>query len=203
MEQSGYFMNVNEFPVYIHIGEVSSWSDYRGEFIMKKENNKYKVDYKDSKEYFIEWDGKNWIETSENGKKKYKPVLLFKRMHSQAIIPKMTSPLAAGYDLFADFITEPKRINKEFVKGQEELRDLEKFTIFPSKGVLIGTGVKIAIPHGYYGRIAPRSSIAMKHIDVGAGVFDADSRDEIRVLLYNLSTDKEFVIKKGDAIAQI
>lgn len=39
------------------------------------------------------------------------------------------------------------------------------------------TDLSIAVPEGHYGRIAPRSSLAWKHhIDVGAGVIDADYR---------------------------
>ncbi len=38
------------------------------------------------------------------------------------------------------------------------------------------------------GRIAPRSGLASKHhIDVGAGVIDADYRGPVRVLLFNFS----------------
>ena len=37
------------------------------------------------------------------------------------------------------------------------------------------TGISVAIPEGCYGRIAPRSGLAVKRfIDVGAGVIDAD-----------------------------
>ncbi len=59
----------------------------------------------------------------------------------------------------------------------------------------------MAIPKGYYGRVAPRSGLACKHfIDVGAGVVDSDYRGEIKVLLFNFS-DKEFKVNEGDRIA--
>jgi len=39
---------------------------------------------------------------------------------------------------------------------------------------------------GYYGRIAPRSSVAWKHhIDVGAGVIDEDYRGLLGIVLFN------------------
>ena len=61
----------------------------------------------------------------------------------------------------------------------------------------------MAIPLGNYGRIAPRSGLAAKHmIDVGAGVIDADYRGEVKVLLFNLS-DTDFQVNAEDRIAQI
>jgi dUTPase len=42
---------------------------------------------------------------------------------------------------------------------------------------LVSTGIALAIPSGCYGRIAPRSGLAVKSsIDVGAGVIDPDYR---------------------------
>ena len=67
---------------------------------------------------------------------------------------------------------------------------------------MINTGVKIAIPKNFYGRIASRSSMAMKGIDVCAGVIDSDYRGEIKVLLYN-TKDEPFEVNLGDRIAQI
>ena len=68
---------------------------------------------------------------------------------------------------------------------------------------LIKTGLKMALPTGCYGRIAPRSGLAIKKfIDIGAGVIDADYRGEVGVILFNFS-DQEFVVNMGDRIAQI
>jgi dUTP pyrophosphatase len=62
----------------------------------------------------------------------------------------------------------------------------------------------MSIPPGYYGRIAPRSGLALKYgIDVLAGVVDAGYRGEICVILYNTDKDNLFHIKTGDRIAQI
>lgn len=66
---------------------------------------------------------------------------------------------------------------------------------------MIKTGFKIAIPNGYYGRIAPRCGIADSNfIDIGAGVIDSDYRGEIKILLFNFS-NKDYFINKGDRIA--
>ena len=63
----------------------------------------------------------------------------------------------------------------------------------PSHGkVLAKTDIKIALPDGCYGRIAPRSGLAHKHfIDVGAGVIDQDYRGNVGVILFNLG-DHDF-----------
>ena len=53
--------------------------------------------------------------------------------------------------------------------------------------VLVKTGLTMALPPGCYGRIAPRSGLALqKFIDVGAGVIDSDYRGEMGIILFNL-----------------
>lgn len=65
------------------------------------------------------------------------------------------------------------------------------------------TDLQVSIPEGCYGRVAPRSGLAVKHgIDVGAGVVDADYRGNLGVLLFNLS-DVDFKVARGDRIAQL
>jgi len=67
----------------------------------------------------------------------------------------------------------------------------------------IDTGVACAIPEGFYGRIAPRSGLAVKHgINVLAGVVDSNYRANLGVVLHNTS-DTDFVVNKGDRIAQL
>lgn len=61
----------------------------------------------------------------------------------------------------------------------------------------------MAIPEGCYGRVAPRSGLAIKFaIDVGAGVVDADYRGNLSILLFNFAP-QEFNLKKGDRVAQL
>jgi len=51
--------------------------------------------------------------------------------------------------------------------------------------------------------IAPRSGLAWKsHIDVGAGVVDADYRGNVGVILFNHG-DNDFAVKPGDRVAQM
>ena len=108
-------------------------------------------------------------------------ILRVKKLNEKARLPVKGSPLAAGYDLHSleDCIVKAK-----------------------SKG-LVPTGLSMAIPEGYYGRVAPRSGLACKNfIDVGAGVIDSDYRGEVKVLLFNFS-EEDFQIKEGDRIAQL
>lgn len=68
---------------------------------------------------------------------------------------------------------------------------------------LVPLDISISIPRGTYGRIAPRSGLAVKNfVDVGAGVIDYDYRGPVHVLLFNFSNQK-FSVTKGDRIAQL
>ena len=52
-----------------------------------------------------------------------------------------------------------------------DLYNVDAITIEPHKSVLVDTGIQVEIPSHCYGRIAPKSGLAVKHcIDVGAGV---------------------------------
>ena len=84
-----------------------------------------------------------------------------------------------------------------------DLSSSEEVTV-PAKGsALVRTGCAFTFPRGVYGRIAPRSGLAVKHmLDVGAGVIDPDFSGEVRVMLFNHS-DYEFRIRPGDRIAQL
>lgn len=109
------------------------------------------------------------------------PPLLVKKLSPAAQVPQRGSPLAAGYDLFA---AQPIEI--------------------PAKGkAVVPTDISIAVPPGCYGRVAPRSGLAVKNfIDVGAGVIDADYRGPLGVVLFNFG-EQSFMVKPGDRIAQL
>lgn len=120
----------------------------------------------------------------EEGLQKMQNQLRVKRLSETAQLPKTCSSGAAGFDLFAD--------NENVV------------TIPPHGKALIPTNISIAVPIGYYGRIAPRSSLAWKHhIDVGAGVIDSDYRGPVGIVLFNLSNDTSFDVQHGDRVAQL
>lgn len=107
-------------------------------------------------------------------------VLLFKKLSDKAFTPVRASEKAAGFDLMSSH-----------------------YLFIPGRGRgLCKTDIQISLPKGCYGRIAPRSGLALKGIDVVAGVVDEDYRGNVGVVLYN-SNASGFEIKEGDRIAQL
>jgi dUTP pyrophosphatase len=74
----------------------------------------------------------------------------------------------------------------------------------PARGkVLVSTDLKIQLPAGYCGRIAPRFGLALQHhIDIVGGIVDEDYRGILSVILFNHS-GVPFTISCGDRIAQL
>ena len=107
--------------------------------------------------------------------------LCVKRLTKDAILPTRGSNASVGYDLYST----------------------DQVIIPPTHHALVGTSVAILMPNGVYGRVAPRSGLAVKHgIQVGAGVIDPDYTGEVKVVLFNHG-DKVFEVKKGERIAQL
>tara|TARA_B110000858_G_scaffold189634_1_gene236611 strand:+ start:537 stop:968 length:432 start_codon:yes stop_codon:yes gene_type:complete len=103
------------------------------------------------------------------------------RLVPEAVLPHRGSQGAVGYDLVAT----------------------QGCVILPGQRGLVPTGLSLELPPGTYGRVAPRSGLAVKNgLDVGAGVIDPDYRGEIKVVLFNF--DKEpFLVKPGYRVAQL
>lgn len=84
-----------------------------------------------------------------------------------------------------------------------DLSSTEFYILKPGERKLFKTGLSIAIPTGFYGRIAPRSGLAFKNgIDVLAGVIDEDYRGDVGVILINLGQEDKNILV-GDKIAQL
>lgn len=95
-------------------------------------------------------------------------VVQFKFLSGHASLPYYGSEHAAGLDLC--------------YAGPDPI------VIYPGQRLLVPTGLAWAAPSDVYGRIAPRSGLAVNAgIDVMAGVIDPDYRGEIKVLLINLN----------------
>jgi dUTP pyrophosphatase len=99
-----------------------------------------------------------------------------------AILPTRSTPGAVGYDLFS----------------------IDNYVVLPGRRVVVATGITVNLPPGTYGRIAPRSGLAVKHgLDTLAGVIDPDYTGEVKVVLQNLDVNQPFVIRPGYRIAQL
>ncbi len=70
---------------------------------------------------------------------------------------------------------------------------------------LIPTGLAVAIPEGYVGIVAVRSSIGIKNgvtLANGIGVIDSDYRGPLGVGLFNTNREP-YTVQPGDRIAQL
>ena len=132
----------------------------------------------------LNWGPLNWQVLEVDIDKSCNPpagALLVQKITEIGVLPVRSSNGAAGYDL-----ASPR--NEVVTAGDRTVVKLD---------------IAIRVPPGTYGRIAPRSGLAVKHgIDVGAGVIDADYNGNVGVLLFNHS-DTDFNIAAGDRIAQL
>jgi dUTP pyrophosphatase len=108
-----------------------------------------------------------------------------KKLNENAVLPSRGSKEAAGYDLYA-------------------LAD-QPIEIAPHTTVMVGTGLSLAIPDGYFGGVFARSGMASKRNLRPAncvGVIDSDYRGELMVPIHNDSEEKR-VIEAKERIAQL
>ena len=103
-----------------------------------------------------------------------------KKLKNNARMPKKYDENDAAYDLYSS----------------------DETNLLSEQTKLIHTGICMEIKRGYYAKIESRSSLASKGIFATGGVIDSGYRDEIMVILNNISPDS-FKIKVGDRIAQI
>ena len=112
-------------------------------------------------------------------------LLKIKRLQSAIGLPEPATSGAAGFDLAA-------------------AADLE---IPPRSIRLVGTGLVIAVPEGYFLGIFARSSTPLKRglmVANGVGIIDADycgPGDEIKIQILNI-TDAPVQVSRGDRLAQ-
>jgi len=82
----------------------------------------------------------------------------------------------------------------------------EAVRIEPGERVMVGTGVRIGLPHGTVGFVVPRSGLAAKHgitVVNAPGTIDAGYRGEIKVVLLNTDAREAYDVAVGDRIAQL
>jgi dUTP pyrophosphatase len=108
-----------------------------------------------------------------------------RRLDPDLPLPSYAHPGDAGADLFAR----------------------EDATLAAAGGrALVPTGVAIALPEGWAGFVQPRSGLALRHgvtVLNSPGLIDAGYRDELKVILVNTDPDDDYVVHRGDRIAQL
>jgi len=107
--------------------------------------------------------------------------LLVELLVAEAKLPERAHENDLGYDLFS----------------------AQRVIIWPGKLEKIRTGIRIAFPESWGGKIFDRSSVATNHyVFVVAGVIDGGYRGEILVAMYN-GGNVPYEINIGTKIAQI
>lgn len=103
----------------------------------------------------------------------------------EGFLPVRVHPTDAGADLRAD-IPEP-------------------VTLQPRESTFFNTGIEVAIPEGYFGALAIRSSLACKHglmLANSLGIIDSCYRGPVKAKLVNIGR-RPYTINPGDRIAQL
>lgn len=116
---------------------------------------------------------------------KAKTILKIERLSHNRLVPEYKTEGAAGMDLCAA-ISEPVTLN-------------------PLERILIPTGLKIELEHGYEAQIRPRSGLSIKHgitLINCVGTIDEDYRGEVCIPVVNLSNEP-YSIQPDERIAQM
>jgi len=104
-----------------------------------------------------------------------------KKLKPNAIIPNYAHKGDAGLDLYST----------------------ESYIIKSNKRQLVSTGISMELPKGYFASIRDKSGFALKKgITILGGVIDYTYRGEYGIIVLNTG-EEDFVIKKGDKIAQV
>lgn len=106
-----------------------------------------------------------------------------KKLHEDAIMPRIAKQGDAGADLFA----------------------IEDVTIQPHQTLVVKTGLAIELPHGTEALIRPTSGNALKTGTIlpnAPGTIDEGYRGEVGVIMRNLNNEP-LTILKGKKIAQM
>lgn len=96
-----------------------------------------------------------------------------------AYMPKKAHDPDAGWDITAD----------------------DNFKLYRGEQVVVETGLRMAIPKGYFALVSEKSGLALEGISIGGRVIDSGYRGELCVIIRMFGKFKEF--KRGDKIAQL
>ena len=109
------------------------------------------------------------------------PVLKYKLLTSKAYPPTRETPGSIEYDLRSP-----------------------RFARIPPRGgtYYLPLGMAFQIPEGHYGRLAPKSGLAI-YRSIGVLVIDQDYRGEVFVLLINHDDKLSYLVKPEDKVVQL
>lgn len=112
-------------------------------------------------------------------------LLEYSTMHTNVTHPQRSNPSDAGLDIFF---------------SPEDNRTVE---VRPGQSVVLETGLKFGVPHGYMLEVKNRSSVASKRsLLVGACVIDSGYAGEVKINLHNVGNESQ-LLQPGDKIAQV
>ena len=110
-------------------------------------------------------------------------IIEYKRVRDGAKVPVRSNPSDAGLDVFACMS--------------------EEISLAPMQSLIIPTGLKFGIPHGYMLQVMNRSSVAAKRgLVVGAHVIDSGYDGDVFINIHNISNQHQR-IEDGMKIAQL
>jgi dUTP pyrophosphatase len=113
-------------------------------------------------------------------------IVEYTKTRESAHSPQRAHPSDAGLDVFYS-ATSPQ----------------ELIAVHPNTSMLVPTGLRFGVPHGYMLEVKNRSSVAAKlNLVVGAHVIDSGYDGEVFVNLHNIGRETR-VIQDGDKIAQL
>ena len=110
-------------------------------------------------------------------------IIEYKKVRDGAQVPVRSNPSDAGLDVFACLD--------------------EAVSLAPMQSLIIPTGLKFGIPHGYMLQVMNRSSVAAKRgLVVGAHVIDSGYDGEVFINIHNIRNQHQ-VLRDGMKIAQL
>lgn len=110
------------------------------------------------------------------------PVVLFKKLHEDAKLPRYANAGDAGADVYS----------------------VEEVVIEPGQTAAVSLGFSVEVEPGYEIQVRSRSGLSLKGVVVAnaPGTIDSGYRGECKVILHNNNKDLAFSVRKGDRIAQ-